>query len=376
MSTLQTPAIHILVVEDEPFIAEDIAGRLAKLGYGVVGIAESAAEAIALATLHQPDLVLMDIILEGDVDGITAADEIGRSLHIPVVYLTANADETTLQRAKLTQPFGYLLKPFKEKELQVTVEISLARHQADLEIRRSLDRAVQLQQLAESSRDRDSQYLLTASHEFRTPLSTIKLIAEFLQRDDLSDEKKEQYLRCIQAATESMNRLLEDVLTLGEMGSPQATEFMPALLDVVGFCANILEALQWSVGKQHTLHFVSEVTSLPIWVDEKLLWHILNNLLSNAIKYSPADTAIVLSLRCDRDQLVLTVADQGIGIPLSDQARLFEPFQRASNVGKVPGTGLGLAIAKRAIERHGGHIQLHSEVGQGTTFVVTLPIKR
>src|SRR5512140_1293632 len=127
----------ILVVEDENIVAKDIMTRLKNLGYGVVGSAASGEDALRLALDTRPDLVLMDIMLKGDMDGIEAAHHILDRLDIPVVYLTAYADEKTLQRAKVTEAFGYLLKPFEERELHITIEMALFKHQMERKLRES-----------------------------------------------------------------------------------------------------------------------------------------------------------------------------------------------------------------------------------------------
>jgi hypothetical protein len=186
--------VKILVVEDEAIIAEDIASRLEKMGYTVVDIVATGKDAIEAATANQPNLVLMDIMLQGKMDGIEAAEKIRTILGIPVVYLTANADETTLQRAKITGPFGYVLKPFKEKELRATIEIALSRHQVELEMQEALATAEALRKEAQQLSQRKSQYVSMASHEFRTPLSVIKFSASLLRDygSKWSEEKKEK----------------------------------------------------------------------------------------------------------------------------------------------------------------------------------------
>ena len=128
---------QILVVEDEGIIAQDIQNTLKKLGYAVPAIAYSGKEGIEKAQEIQPDLVLMDIVLGGGIDGIEAAEQIRRRFHIPVVYLTAYADEKTLQRAKITEPFGYILKPFEEKELYITIEMALYKHEMERRLKES-----------------------------------------------------------------------------------------------------------------------------------------------------------------------------------------------------------------------------------------------
>jgi PAS domain S-box-containing protein len=119
---------RILIVEDEGIIAKDIQSTLNRSGYSVIGIASSGEEAIKKAMEIHPDLVLMDIVLEGAMDGVEAAEHIRDHFDIPVVYLTAYSDDTTLQRAKITEPFGYILKPFQEIELYTTIEMALYKH--------------------------------------------------------------------------------------------------------------------------------------------------------------------------------------------------------------------------------------------------------
>ena len=125
----------ILIVEDEAIVAADLAGKLGQLGYEVAGIAAEGEEAVALACRLRPHLVLMDIWLEGPMDGIEAAEAIRRQHDVPVIYLTAHSDPATLARAKLTGPFGYILKPFEERELATQIEMALYKHQADRQLR-------------------------------------------------------------------------------------------------------------------------------------------------------------------------------------------------------------------------------------------------
>ncbi len=122
------PGRRILVVEDEPLVAEEIQDRLTRLGYDVLGIVDTGPAAIEAAERLRPDLVLMDIRIKGEMDGIEAAERISRQASIPVVYLTAHSDHATLQRAKHTAQFGYLLKPFKERDLKVAIDLALHRH--------------------------------------------------------------------------------------------------------------------------------------------------------------------------------------------------------------------------------------------------------
>lgn len=127
--------VKILVVEDEGVVAEDIQVSLGELGYDVVAVAKSGEEAIRKALGEAPDLILMDIHLHGDMDGIEAAQRINETLRIPIVYLTAFSDDEMLERARVAEPFGYLIKPYRERELHSTIEMALFKHQLESELR-------------------------------------------------------------------------------------------------------------------------------------------------------------------------------------------------------------------------------------------------
>lgn len=134
------PNEKILIVEDEAIIAADLANKLGRMGYNVCGSAASAEEALALVAVCRPELVLMDIHLRGEMDGIEAADRIRVEYGIPVIYLTAHSDRATLDRAKITEPFGYILKPFEELELQTHIEMALYKSLAERKLRESEER--------------------------------------------------------------------------------------------------------------------------------------------------------------------------------------------------------------------------------------------
>lgn len=139
-----TDKIRVLIVEDEPIVAEDIKNRLELLGYEVAGMAKSADNALALAGRERPEIVLMDIRLEGQTDGIEAADEIRKRWDLPVIFLTAYSEDSAISRAKLAEPFGYILKPFEDRELKTTIEMAVYKHKVDRALRASKDFAENL----------------------------------------------------------------------------------------------------------------------------------------------------------------------------------------------------------------------------------------
>jgi PAS domain S-box-containing protein len=131
---------RIVIVEDESIVARDLQHTLQRLGYRVAAIASSGEEAIRVVTKLRPDLVLMDIVLKGAIDGVEAGEQIRRQMDIPLVFLTAYSDDATMQRAKVTEPFGYVLKPFEERELHSNIQMALYRHEIERRLRESEER--------------------------------------------------------------------------------------------------------------------------------------------------------------------------------------------------------------------------------------------
>lgn len=391
--------IQILVVEDEVIVAQDIAGRLTKLGYAVTATVSSGEEAIQKAIENPPDLVLMDIVLKGDMDGVTAAEKIRTNRNVPTVFLTAYADDQTLQRAKLTDPFGYIIKPFQQHDLRVAIEIALHRHEIETKMRESLKAAEAVRESVEEKSHRQNQYISMAAHELRNPLNAILISAELLDRTRSSDESQVRTLRLVHSATQKMNQLIDDMLFMGRAEAGQL-KCNPLPINLVEFCQDLLAQLQLGNEAKHKLTLIpSDVTSAIL--DQQLLHGIISNLIVNAIKYSPNGGQVTLELEyrqagegekkaifCLSPQclfpnsrftninsplLILRIRDEGIGIPETEVGKIFEMFYRCKNTGKIKGNGLGLTIVKKAVELQGGAIACESKMGVGTTFTVALP---
>ncbi|MBL1178412.1 MAG: PAS domain S-box protein [Pantanalinema sp. GBBB05] len=237
------------------------------------------------------------------------------------------------------------------------------------EIRSALEREKELSVLK-------TRFFSMASHEFRTPLSTALAAAQVLEncQDEWSNsDKRLRNLHRIQDSIKNMVQLLDDILTINRAEAGKLT-FNPTVFDLEMLCHQLVEEMQLNASPQHNLTLTCQGVVVPVYLDEKLVTSILTNLLSNAIKYSPQGGAIDLSLAFEVDQVTLKVADQGIGIPQNDHNQLFEPFHRGKNVRTIPGTGLGLVVVKKCIDLHQGSIHITSQVSQGTTCLVTLPL--
>ena len=223
-----------------------------------------------------------------------------------------------------------------------------------------------------------SRFISMTSHEFRTPLATIHGSVELLQHyeDRLTTERKKLILDKIGDAVQRMTHMLENVLVIGRAEAGQL-EFRPKSLAIRPFALQLLDELASS--QPHDRARVQLKLDLPppdalFELDETLIRNIAGNLLSNALKYSPKGGEVSFTVQEQGNQLHMVVTDQGIGIPEADIPHLFESFHRASNVGPISGTGLGLCIVKEAVTCHGGSIEVHSQIGHGSRFVVSLPI--
>jgi signal transduction histidine kinase len=165
--------------------------------------------------------------------------------------------------------------------------------------------------------------------------------------------------------------MLDDTLLFGKTETAKLDSNAKPL-NLVRFCQELVAQIH-SCSSQHRINFSSQGNCLAVLMDKQLLELILKNLLDNALKYSPSNVGVDLKLACEPEQVIFQVIDKGIGISVVDRKHLFEPFYRGSNIANLPGTGLGLSVVKTLVDLHGGHIDIESEVGKGTTFTVMLP---
>jgi signal transduction histidine kinase len=212
------------------------------------------------------------------------------------------------------------------------------------------------------------------SHEFRTPLSVILASTQLLIEGNAfwSEDRRLKNLNRIQFSAKLMTRLLTDILTLTRAEAGKLDCRLEAI-DVEAFCLNLVEEVQLNHAN-YQIKFFSRGQPNSVQLDGNLLYSILNNLLENAVKYSEPDYPILLTLICDEQTTTFQVQDQGVGIALEEQAKVFDLFYRGRNVGESSvGTGLGLAVVKKCVELHRGRVTVASEGGDGTIFTVQIP---
>jgi len=220
-----------------------------------------------------------------------------------------------------------------------------------------------------------NRFLSMMSHELRTPLASISLSYDMLKKygSISTEEEREQALDNIHVQVDLLKEMIGDVLTLSR-GDSEGFQIAAESCDMITYCRDVLEEFQFHYHHSHRVEFACEAHQLRAEIDRKLLRRALTNLISNAIKYSPQGGLVLFHLSQEGDELVMSISDEGIGIPPEDQARLFEPFHRARNTDNIPGTGLGLAITRQMVELHNGTLHFSSRVGVGTNFVIRLPL--
>ncbi|MEA3339837.1 MAG: ATP-binding protein [Chloroflexota bacterium] len=348
----------ILVVDDETGIRFFLKDALAQEGHHVVTVdsGEAALERIATETF---DLAIVDLKMKG-VGGLEVLAALRQqSPDTPAIVLTAYASLETAVEAIRQGAHDYLFKPCTMTELQESVRTGL------LERRRKL---------GEHSR---AKFISDASHELRAPIANIMLDLDLLERS--MPAECTNHMDVLKQETDRMTDLVENILTLSRLEADEIEmEFTPQ--DFNALVEPIAAAHRpRAVAANLELIFEPDEALPPMHVEPNQLSQVVTNLVTNAINYTPAGQVRVSThLDAERGRACLQVQDTGMGIAPEDMPRLFERFYRgwrATN-STVSGTGLGLAIVKEIVDLHGGEIEVESQVDEGSTFKVWLPLER
>ncbi len=355
----------ILVVDDDRLNLRILKGILQPEGYALAD-ADSGESALDAYERFQPDLVLLDVVLPG-IDGFATCRELRRR-HAdgaaPVIFITAKSESDDIVEGLTAGGVDYLPKPFRAKEV-------VAR------IRTHLQSRLLLEQLTQAN-EAKNRFLGMAAHDLRNPLASIRGLAEFLEDPAMGDLNSEQkdLVSTIRETSQSMLRLVNELLDVAtiEAGELQIQLAACRLDEVVTKCAYLANM---DAGRKKTTITVEPLPKLPeIQADEAKIKQVVENLLSNAIKYSPPASTIRVALKASTNDVMLSVFDQGPGIPEQERDRLFKDFGRLSTkpTGGEKSTGLGLAICHKIVEAHRGSINAYNLPDRGCEFRVTLPL--
>jgi two-component system sensor kinase FixL len=255
-----------------------------------------------------------------------------------------------------------------EKRTQSLKDLVDALQQAKEEVSLSLEKEKELCQLK-------SRFVSMASHEFRTPLSAIQLSASLIDKyaGGIESPNISKHVGKIKNAVGNLNTILNDFLSLEKLEAgkiePTFTEF-----DLVKLSEEITEEMQVVAKQNQSIIYQHTGTNSIVNLDQNLLKNCIFNLVSNAIKYSGENTFIEFNTEINDKNCIITIKDNGIGIPETDQKHLFEAFFRAHNTGNIPGTGLGLNIVARYTNLMNGKVDFKSSINNGTIFIISFPI--
>lgn len=389
-------SLKILIVEDDSVSALLLQRALEKNAHQIVGIADTGEKALEIMEENLVDIVMMDINLAGELDGIKTTEIINEKYDIPVVYLSASSDAETLNKVVGTNPSAYVIKPFNIRELNMVIELAIFKDRKEKELQKlnnELEEKVkqrtaelyeankELIKALEKEREINelkSRIVLNVSHGFKTPLTSILSSAQLLQiyaeKDHPFKQKISKHSFKIEHSVRALNNLLTSVLFFGK-ADENKLEFRPKKIFTGAFVKELLDTVKAGIDNEVVIK--SEIGDLPktITSDPELMYQVFENLLSNAVKYSKEGNQVNFKLSHEANKLVAQVSDKGIGIPKSEQSQLFDRFFRAKNVGIIEGSGLGLSIVKKCLDVLNGEITFESETNKGTTFFVSIPVK-
>jgi signal transduction histidine kinase len=398
----------ILVVEDEHVVAHDIRRTLELFGYNVPTIVSTGRQAVETADKLRPELVLMDIMLGGDMDGVAAATEIRARLTIPVVFLTSHSDDATLTRAARTQPFGYVVKPFSDRDLDIAISFALKKSalcaedagaaagpDPDVGPRTQLERRLAQSERLASLGSMTAVMIHEINNALAYVMSNLAFSVKEVERIDLDLRRElgaaglanglvfERALSdmgvcrdALHDASEGTDRILNIVESLRGFGRVQAFEsraiHLPRVIDT---------AARMTTDTTKGLSAIRAEYGPAPEVDgsEGPLTQVFTNLLLNAshaiVEGHGTDREILIQTFTDpKGWAIVEIHDNGVGIPSDVLPHIFDPF--FSTKGPAGGTGLGLFICRSILRTFGGEITAESSAGRGTTFRIALPAAR
>jgi len=406
----------IFIVEDEHIMVELLQGILCPLGYRIVAVSSSGEDAIQRVAETLPNLVLMDIHLQGELDGIETAERILEHSDIPIVYLTAHANPQALERAKITAPFGFVLKPLREKELHMAIEIALYRHDMEKKFRAlndGLEQRVEERTAALQKTNQDLQESIETLHTTLTQLAHAEKMAALGGLvAGMTHEMSNPLGISVMAVShlEENTRTVQHQFTLGALTRPELQTY----LKMCGESAAIIQKNLYRTSdilnsfKQMAIDQVNErrrkffllrhieenvfslrprlkptrhlitvdcPAALQIYSYPGVFSQILTNLIMNSLihGFEQKDTGhIHIQAGMDEEALCIHYQDDGKGIPEEHLDKLFDLFYTTKR--EEGSSGLGLNIVSNLIrQKLGGTIRCESTEGKGASFFIDIP---
>lgn len=386
---------RILVVDDDESVVVTVRGVLELDGYNISSTT-SGLEALERIRAEQFDAVLTDLRMEAlnGTDLLRELDEVDADT--AAIVLTGYGSLDTAIDVIRHGAYDFLVKPCDVLQLRTTVSRAVERTRLARQLRqrmRDLEQAnetiralnfeleARVQGATSELRDQITlrdEFMSTVSHDLKSPLTFIKGMASLRRRRARPTTENQPLLDALEQIEASAGRMaqqLDEIVDATRLHAGATLELRHQRVDMVALTRDAVAQRQQTTDR-HALYVSTDLDRLIGKWDGVRLGRVLDNLLDNAVKYSPRGGTIAVTVGHEDDVAVLTVADRGEGIPENDLPHIFERFHRGRNVeGRIPGTGVGLWGVQRIVELHNGTISVASRVGQGTTFMIRLPIE-
>jgi signal transduction histidine kinase len=343
----------VLIVEDERIVARDLQGSLNDMGYDAFAIAASAEEALACAQAKCPDVVLMDIRIKGPADGIETADILKKQFSMSIIYLTAHADATMVDRAKRTDPHGYLVKPVKLVELGSMLEIVLHRRQLDQALREAHERSRALAERLAAVREEERRDVAVLLHDgIAQDLFALKLDLGLLMP---LVTRRAGAKKIFEGITAAVSRCMESIRQVANDLRPVALAYSPVFAVIAEHARHFGERSKLKINVIQTTPFPHLTESIQL-----LLFRAAQEALTNVARHARATTVDII-LRTDGKGVAMEITDDGVGI---GEGATSKP------------RSLGLLALRERFSAFGGDLTIRRSEPTGTTMLVHLPMPR
>jgi two-component system sensor histidine kinase/response regulator len=370
-TSMEAEMVTVLVVDDDPTILDSVTDLLRISGYRILS-ATNGVEGLRMMQTNTPDLIIADIMMP-EMDGYQFYEAVRENpawTPIPFIFLTARGERKDIRRGYMLGADQYLTKPFEAEDLLVAVE-------------KRLERVRAIQAVTKDEVEQVKQQLLTIfSHELRTPLSYIYGYVHLLEEGHkgLDDDVIGEILGDMRSGAERLVRLTEDLMQIVYIDSGammlrveregKDTNISPLILQAI-------RELDEKAEKRKVIVSAQIPDQLTIWCVGDFVQDAMRRLVDNAIKFSKREDGHVwVRAEMINDWVVITIQDDGIGIDPANLKLIFERFRQLDREKlEQQGIGLGLALADRLVDLHGGHIEVESEPGVGSTFTLYLPVE-
>jgi len=369
----------VMIVEDSTAVAKDLQLCLTDLGFSVTSIQVSGEEAVACVESECPDAILMDIQLRDTMNGIEAAEIIYSRFEIPIVFLSAFSDSQLLEKAKKVGAFGYLVKPFEERELFATLEMVVCKARSVKEVRELEYRLALLEK-------QKGMTLMASSiaHSFNNilpvPMGYFEIMLDLLP----SNSECRQYVNESARAVEKAAKISSLMLIYTGHGSRDLHE-----IDFSRVFQEAVDAFMFNLNREHSINIDMTDDDLIFLADNNQIRELVGNILNNAtdaIGDAPGEINVSIRLisggnlqlmdgfsdlvAVRGNYILLEISDNGCGMDEATQEKVFDPFFST----KFTGRGLGMAAVYGIVHGHKGSIAIESQLGEGTLVKVVLPI--